>query len=222
MSDLRMTTYEANGHLVIMEEHLGGYETCTEDFPNGDPNTFSPKLWKHIIEKFGIKSVIDVGCGMGFSMIEFMKYCDEVVGIEGSPYALKKSQIKDNIFQHDYKYGSLETDDRYDLCWCCEFVEHVDEEYMDNFLSTFAFAKYVAMTHALPGQDGHHHVNCQPQEYWVHHMERFGFVFDPEVTNELREIAKKEGEEDGYFKYFEKSGLFFVKKEVRESEQSDS
>lgn len=210
---VKMTTYEANGHLVIMEEHLGGYETCTDDFPNGDANTFSPKLWKYIVEKYGIKSVIDVGCGMGFSMIEFMKYCDEVVGIEGSPYALEKSTVKENMFAHDYKYGSLETDDRYDLCWCCEFVEHIDEEYRDNFLSTFAFAKYVAMTHALPGQPGHHHVNCQPQEYWEEHMGRFGFDLDMEATEELRKIAKEEGEEDGAFKYFEKTGLFFVKRE---------
>ena len=208
---VRTHEYSNQGHTVIMEEHLGGFETFTEKYPNGDMNTFSPKLWKYIIEKYNIKSVIDVGCGMGFSMIEFMKYCDEVVGIDGSPYSLSNSPVKENIFCHDYTIGELETEDRYDLCWSCEFVEHVDEEYRDNFLSTFSFAKYVAMTFAEPGQPGHHHVNCQPKEYWIEHMERFGFHFEEDITNELREVAKKEGEDDGHFKYFEKTGLFFVK-----------
>jgi hypothetical protein len=30
----------------------------------------------------------------------------------------------------------------------------------------------------------------------------------------MRNVAKKEGEEDGYFKYFEKTGLFFVKEDL--------
>lgn len=203
--------YSNNGHTVIMEEHLGGFETCTDEFPNGDMNTFSPKLWEYIIEKYHIKSVIDVGCGMGFSIIEFMKYCDTVVGIDGSPFALENSPVKESIFFHDYSIGELETDDRYDLCWSCEFVEHVNEDYRDNFLSTFAFAKYVAMTFAEPGQPGHHHVNCQSQEYWIGNLEKFGFKYDENATLELRKIAKEEGEEDGHFKYFEKTGLFFVK-----------
>jgi len=204
--------YSNNGHTVIMENHLGGFETSTEEFPNGDMNTYSPKLWEYLIMKYNIKSVIDVGCGMGFSLIEFMKHCDDAVGIDGSQFAVENSLVKDRIFMHDYSIGELETEDRFDLCWSCEFVEHVDESYRDNFLSTFAFAKYVAMTFAEPGQPGHHHVNCQPQQYWIDHLARFGFEFDEDATAELRDVAKKEGEQDGNFKYFENTGLFFVKK----------
>lgn len=207
--------YSNNGHTVIMEEHLGGFETSSDCFPNGDMNTFTPKLWENIIKKYKIKSVIDVGCGMGFSVIEFLKHCKDVVGIDGSPYALQHSPVKSHIFAHDYSKGLLETDDRYDLCWSCEFVEHVSEEYRDNFLSTFAFAKYVAMTFAEPGQPGHHHVNCQPEDYWIHHLNRFGFDYDEKSTKKLRKLAKKEGDQDGHFKYFEKNGLFFVKRGLK-------
>jgi SAM-dependent methyltransferase len=203
--------YHNNGHTIVMENHLGGFETNTEQFPNGDMNTFSPKLWEYIIKKYKVNSVIDVGCGMGFSLVEFLKHCKNVVGIDGSEFALENSPAKELIFKHDYSIGELETENRFDLCWSCEFVEHVDEEYRDNFLSTFAFAKYVAMTFAEPGQPGHHHVNCQPQEYWIEHLARFGFKYDDQATLELRQVAKEEGEDDGYFKYFEKTGLFFVK-----------
>ena len=107
--------------------------------------------------------------------------------------------------QTNFSVGELETEDRFDLCWCCEFVEHVKEEFRDNFLSSFAFCKYVAMTHAVPGQGGHHHVNCQPREYWVEHMSRFGFEFDEEMTDQLKELA-------GKGTHYGNTGLFFRKK----------
>ena len=192
-------------YTTIHEGHLGGY------YAEGDPHSFCPEMWKYLIERFDIKSVIDVGCGMGYSVQEFLKYCDDVVGIEGSPYAIENSPVKDHIFAHDYTVGELETEDTYDLCWCCEFVEHVEEDYRDNFLSTFAFAKYVAMTHAVPGQGGYHHVNCQPTEYWIEHMSRYGFEYDDEVTQKLIEICKEESAKDGSYKHFISSGLFFKK-----------
>lgn len=189
-------------HTSVLEEHLGGFYTT--------PDTCSqtPKMFKYLVETLNIESVLDVGCGMGYEMQEFMKYCPEVVGIDGSPYALQNSPVKDKIFAHDYTIGELETEDRYDLCWSCEFVEHVEEQYRDNFLSTFAFCKYVAMTHAVPGQGGHHHVNCQPKEYWIEHMKRYGFEYDEEFTETLKEIARTEGE---HSPHFASNGLFFKK-----------
>ena len=201
MSNIQLIEY-APGAVTVVEGHLGGYYTTV------DPPSQCPKMWKHIIDTFNVKSVLDVGCGMGYAMQEFMKYCDEVVGIDGSSYALMNSPVKENIFQHDYTIGELETEDRYDLCWCCEFVEHVGEQYVDNFLSTFAFCNYVAMTHAVPGQRGHHHVNCQPKEYWIEKLKEYGFEYDEEFTNELKEIAKTEGD---YSPHFLSTGLFFKK-----------
>ena len=192
----------APGKVSVLEEHLGGYYTTI------DPPSQCPKMWKYIIETLNVKSVLDVGCGMGYAMQEFMKYCDEVVGIDGSSYALQNSPVKENIFSHDYTIGELETEDRYDLCWCCEFVEHVGEQYVDNFLSTFAFCNYVAMTHAVPGQGGHHHVNCQPKEYWIEKLKEYGFEYDEEFTDKLKEIAKTEG---NYSPHFLSTGLFFKK-----------
>jgi SAM-dependent methyltransferase len=192
----------APGKVTVSEGHLGGYYT-TVDLPS-----HCPKMFKYIVDTLQINSVLDVGCGMGYQMQEFMKYCDDVIGIDGSPYASENSPVKENIFQHDFTVGELLTEDRYDLCWCCEFVEHVKEEYKDNFLSTFAFCKYVAMTHAVPGQGGHHHVNCQPKEYWIDNMERYGFEYDEEFTEKLKKIALTEGD---YFPHFASTGLFFRK-----------
>jgi hypothetical protein len=54
-------------YTTIHEGHLGGY------YKEGDPHSFSPEMWKYLINQFDIKSVIDVGCGMGYSVQEFFK-----------------------------------------------------------------------------------------------------------------------------------------------------
>lgn len=190
------------GLVTVIEGHLGGFYTTV------DKPSHCPKMFKYLVEELNVKSVLDIGCGMGYQMQEFMKYCDEVVGVDGSAYATENSPVKENIFRHDYTIGELETEDRYDLCWCCEFVEHVEHQYVDNFLSTFAFCNYVAMTHAVPGQGGHHHVNCQPKEYWIENMKRYGFEYDDDFTEKLKEIAKTEGD---YSPHFVATGLFFKK-----------
>ena len=198
MSNIQFAEY-APGQVSVLEGHLGGFYTTV------DKASHCPEMFKYLVENLDINSVLDIGCGMGYQMQEFMKYCDEVVGVDGSEYATSNSPVKESIFKHDFSVGELETEDRFDLCWCCEFVEHVKEEFRDNFLSSFAFCKYVAMTHAVPGQGGHHHVNCQPREYWVEHMSRFGFEFDEKMTDQLKELA-------GKGTHYGNTGLFFRKK----------
>lgn len=195
---------------MVNEGHVGGF------IIEKDPATYTPHLWEHLCKKFNIKSVLDVGCGMGHAIGEFNKHCDEVVGVDGSEYVVENSLFTEQIFHHDFAVGTLETEDRYDLCWSCEFVEHVDEDYRDNFLEVFAYAKYLAITYAEPGQPGHHHVNCQLKEYWIEHLKRYGFEYDEEVTRELREVAYKDAlEYNSEYKdnHFNLRGLFFVKKD---------
>jgi len=58
--------------------------------------------------------------------------------------------------QHDLTKGAVFA--RVDLVLCQEVVEHIEEKYLENLLDSFATGKYVLMTHAVPGQGGHHHV----------------------------------------------------------------
>jgi SAM-dependent methyltransferase len=195
---------------MVNEGHVGGF------IIQKDPATYTPHLWKYLCKKFNIKTVLDVGCGMGHAIEEFNKHCDEVVGVDGSKYVVENSLFTDQIFYHDFSVGTLETEDRYDLCWSCEFVEHVDEDYRDNFLEVFSYAKHLAITYAEPGQPGHHHVNCQPKEYWIENLKRYGFEYDEKVTQELREVAYKDAlEYNSEYKdnHFNLRGLFFVKNE---------
>lgn len=144
--------------------HLGGY------IPEGDRLTYMPDIWQFLIDKYDIKSVLDIGCGTGKNLEWFN--C-KVLGVEGHPDAIKDCKVP--VVQHDYTQGPLVLKDRFDLCICTEFVEHIESQYEDNWFATMNSAERVLMCHALPGQGGWHHVNCQPREYWAKRFADHGF-----------------------------------------------
>ena len=183
---------------VERQEHLGGY------WKGGDPHTWCPDLWSAVVKEFGIRSVLDVGCGQGFSTQFFKELGVDVTGIEGGKEAIKTSPVAELIVHHDYTKGPFHPKQPADLVWCCEFVEHVEPEYVENFLATFAAGRYCLMTHAFPGQEGFHHVNCQPPEYWIQKLASVGFTHDPAVTDRLRLLAD-------HAKHVRRSLLFFRK-----------
>jgi SAM-dependent methyltransferase len=169
---------------------LGGY------FPEGDPGSLVPDVWERAIDRFKIRSVIDVGCGSGRELQWFRSRGCEVLGIEGLP----PPGILD-IVEHDYTTGPYVPPRTFDLCWCCEFVEHIEEQYIPNFIATFKSSRYLMMTHALYWQDGHHHVNCQRPEYWIDRIRDSGFTFLARETIESRDRALNH--------YWKHSGLIF-------------
>ena len=170
------------------QSHLGG---CAK---LGDAGTYYPVMWQELTTRLNVKSVIDVGCGVGWSTKWFKDNGCTVRGIEGLQEAIDASPVKQQLRKHDYADGPYTPPKGarkyYDLCWSCEFVEHVEEKFADNFIETFKCAKYIAMTHAVPGQGGFHHVNEQPSPYWVHKMRQHGLVLDWNVTNALRGFAE--------------------------------
>jgi SAM-dependent methyltransferase len=180
---------------MIKAGHLGGYVT------GGDPATFYPDLWWWLIQDHDIKSVVDVGCGDGVALRWFRGRGCSVVGVDGV------AQSDPDIVCHDFTTASYtRSRDEFDLCWSCEFVEHVDEHAVHNFLDLFAQARLVLMTHAFPGQAGYHHVNCQPESYWRGAMAAIGYVLDFPMTVECRAKAASNRSE---WNHFVRSGLAF-------------
>jgi hypothetical protein len=62
------------------------------------------------------------------------------------------------------------------------------------------------MTHGLPGQEGHHHVNCQPTEYWIDHLASRGYKELAEDSRELRRIASSTKAH-----HIKDTGMLFIK-----------
>lgn len=168
--------------------HLGGYIVGLTNF--GDPNTYATEVWDWMI-KNGTKSVIDIGCGEGHSTKYFIDKGVECLGVEGGENAYNNSLVKEKLVLHDFIDGPYLPNKEYDAVWCCEFVEHVEEKFINNFLKTFSYANHIYMTHALPNQEGYHHVNCQPAEYWIDKMNKIGYRYISDITLYLRNMTDK-------------------------------
>lgn len=165
------------------KKHLGGY------IVGGDQSTYATEIWDWMINS-NIKSILDVGCGEGHSVKYFFDKECEVLGIEGSTKAINNSPIKNKLVLHDYTEKEYIPSKRYDAAWCCEFVEHVEEKYVHNFLATLEYADKIFLTHAIPGQGGYHHVNEQHAEYWINKIESLNFKFNDLESKYLRSITK--------------------------------
>lgn len=193
---------------TIEEGHLGG---CSV---GGDAATYHPIMWEYIKERYNIKTVLDVGCGIGYAAKFFKSIGCSVKGVEGSRKVQELTIIPEEFYLHDYEEGSaLKENEFYDLCWSCEFVEHVWEQFSQNFIDDFKKCKYLAMTFAGPGQGGHHHVNCQPAEYWIQLLSSNGFEFLPDETEILKQKAIEDKKihlpQDNLDSHFVVRGLFF-------------
>jgi hypothetical protein len=168
------------GHMHC-EGHLGGF------IEEGDPRTYCPQVWDYFIQQERVASMVDVGCGTGVACEYFSKAGVVVTGVDGSESAERLFRVPGRMIFHDYAQGPLAIEA--DLAWSSEFVEHVEEQYRHNFMVTFQGCRTVAMTYAMPGQAGHHHVNCQPGSYWVQAFRDYGFRFDEPATLMLRGLA---------------------------------
>lgn len=104
---------------------------------------------------------------------------------------------------HDFTTGPLYPAQIYDLGWSVEFLEHVEERFLDNVRPAFRACRYVFVTHALPKQPGHHHVNLQKSLYWIDVFADWGFVHDADFSAFLRNSSTMEAE------YSRRTGLFF-------------
>jgi len=180
-----------------LPNHLGGHMNV---------NHIDLGALQYLHTTFKVKSLLDVGCGLG----EMKNLCDQLnisyMGIDGDWTVWRDHN---NIILHDYTKGksTWTYDHTYDLAWSTEFVEHVEEKYIDNFMNDIVKCKYALITHALPRKKGYHHVNCQTQDYWINIFSKYNFKFDEKTTKIIRAKSSMERE------FIRENGLFFKKEE---------
>ena len=175
--------------------HLGG------NIRGGDPHTWCPKVWDYVVDRFGVTSVLDFGSGSGTTALYLHRRGLQVCAVDGLDENLAASVFP--TIKHDVTQGPFIS--RFDLIHCQEVVEHIEAASVPHLLQSFSGAKFVLMTHALPGQQGFHHVNLQADDYWIGQMATEGFSLLQEDTDRIRRIAASERSV-----YMAQSGLMFA------------
>ena len=174
--------------------HLGGSITV------GDPFTWCPGVWDYLIDRFGIRSAMDLGSGWGGTSLYFARRDVYCLAVDGFHENVNKAIYP--TIQHDLTQGAVHT--CVDLVHCQEVVEHIEEKYITYLLDSLLTGRVIVMTHAVPGQDGHHHVNLQSAEYWIEHLGQRGCSLLQEDTQRIRSLATRDGA-----MYMARTGMVF-------------
>ncbi len=169
---------------------------------HGDTATWCSDLWDLLIELYGVRTALDVGCGEGHAVAYLNKKGIYAVGVDGLMKNIERSVFP--IVLHDLLGGPFIMP--VDLVWSSEVAEHIPEWHVDNYNDTLCNRKVIAMTHAVPGQVGHNHVNCQASDYWIEKMALRGYTVSLDLEI-FREVSKRRG--FGY--YFNLSGTASLK-----------
>lgn len=128
-------------------------------------------------ERVHPQSVLDVGCGVGTWLAEWIKSgIKDVVGLDGEYVDLSALQIPAKNFRASDLRESFSLGRRFDLVESLEVAEHLDEVSADGFVESLcAHSDNILFSAAVPGQGGTHHVNEQWPSYWADKFAQFGY-----------------------------------------------
>lgn len=175
---------------MTKNSHLGGHFDFTSMFI--DELIF-------LKNKFNVKQMLDIGCGPA-GMVEFANHIGiYALGIDGDKNLKEKSYVK----YHDFNDGELLLDQKFDLIYSIEFLEHVYEKYIPNYMPLFQKGNNIFVSAAVPGQGGWHHVNEQNKDYWIEIFSQYGFTYQQEVVDSIIDISKNKD-------FMKKNMMFFV------------
>ena len=140
----------------------------------------APIMARSVLEVFGPKSVVDVGCGTGALLAALRDIGIPGIGLEYSKAALGMARSK------GLEVGSIDLErplqhlpvHRADLVVSTEVAEHLPEPFAETYVDYLCqTADTTLITAAIPGQGGTDHVNEQPNEYWVGMFAARGFAY---------------------------------------------
>ncbi|CAM9200093.1 unnamed protein product, partial [Heterosigma akashiwo] len=166
--------------------HLGG-------FTDLDMDGISPAVWKLMVEWFGVKSLVDLGCGKGVSAAWFALHGVRTVCAEGSADAARQTLLPrpaEQLVQHDFSRGPWWPEETVDAVWTVEFIEHVQRQHLRNYLPVLKKAALVFVSHSTWG--GWHHAEVHDARWWIAKYTAAGLVYSKTLTDLVRRTAAKE------------------------------
>jgi glycosyltransferase involved in cell wall biosynthesis len=199
---IKLSNYKIN-EKINMKEHFSEEEAMS--IAKSDPSKlygdefFSKRQkkhsWNYSIGKYagmklGMRSAIDLGCGIGSFLSGVKSNGIEVMGIEVG-YDSAKPYLIDDVSEKIF-YGDLSKDcifPQHDCSISIEVAEHIPESFADVFVKNLcsSSSRLILLTAARPGQPGHNHFNCQNPSYWIKKIKRHGFSYREDLTKKISE-----------------------------------
>ena len=139
-------------------------------FETADRTAFASAdgLVRHLAEVLPVRSVLDVGCGRGVWLAQWLRRgATTVVGVDGPYIDASRLAIPQTSFFSRNIAEPFSLDQKFDLVQSLEVAEHLNEFSADIFIDNLTqHGPLILFSAAIPGQGGEHHVNEQPWEYW--------------------------------------------------------
>jgi hypothetical protein len=141
-----------------------------------------------LYSRFKPKSVVDFGCGVASFLHYFQKLgVKNIYGYEGGSEAFPFLMVDPSFVEKRDLRDYVQTPRHFDLCICFEVLEHIHQKFEENLLSSLCNSSDTfCISAAQPNQTGTHHINLQPKEYWIQKLRERNFIYNEELTNELR------------------------------------
>lgn len=119
-------------------------------------------------EIFRPSSVLDVGCGRGVWVAQWLKNgVEDCLGLDGDYVASGQIVVPERCFRSCDLSRPFDLGRRFDLVQSLEVAEHVDAEMAEVFVDNLCrHGDLIVFSAAVPGQGGEMHVNERPLEYW--------------------------------------------------------
>ena len=125
-----------------------------------------------------VRSVIDIGCGVGtWLSVAQAKGVERVDGYDGPWVTRENLEIPEECFHENNLSERLALTSNYDLGISLEVLEHIPADSADELLAQLStHCRFLLFGAAVPQQGGTGHINERPQSYWHEVICSQGFV----------------------------------------------
>lgn len=130
-------------------------------------------------------NVLDLGCGLGDYCRFFIENNLNCECYDGN----KDTEYLTNGLCKTYDLATfMDLDKTFDCVMSLEVGEHIPADYEDVFLDNITrhSSKIIILSWAIPGQNGHGHVNCRSNDYITNKMFSKDFIFDENISQTLK------------------------------------
>jgi SAM-dependent methyltransferase len=165
-----------------MTEPAGPYDRNFFTSISGGSMRSARRLLPMVRDMLHPASVLDVGCGSGAWLAEFMRLgVGDAMGVDGDYVAADTLAIPTERFVPRDITQPFDLGRRFDMALCLEVGEHIPNAASATLVRNVAtHAPIVVFSAAVPGQGGQDHINEAPLGFWRDLFRREGYAaFDP-------------------------------------------